>query len=97
MRKVKTVALGFLYFNGQGVAEDKALAEKMFQSVVDRGYAEGYLGLASAMYDIGDIYCLGYGVEQDYAKALEWCEKAAALGDSDAAVDAENIRTWIEG
>ena len=35
-------------------------------------------GDAAAMYDLGVFYGNGYGVPQDYAKAREWYEKAAA-------------------
>jgi TIR domain/Sel1 repeat len=37
-------------------------------------------GDAVAMYRVGDLYENGYGVTQDYAKAREWYEKAAAKG-----------------
>jgi TPR repeat protein len=36
--------------------------------------------------NLGALYALGYGVPQDYAKAREWYEKAAALGNVWAAV-----------
>ena len=35
-------------------------------------------GNANAQYNMGVLYDEGYGVEQDYAKAREWYEKAAA-------------------
>lgn len=35
-------------------------------------------GNANAQYNMGVLYDEGYGVEQDYAKAKEWYEKAAA-------------------
>jgi hypothetical protein len=36
------------------------------------------------MNDIGRLYANGEGVPQDYAKAREWYEKAAALGSNTA-------------
>ena len=107
------LSLGFLYYNGQGVEEDTAKAQELFEAVIAKGCKEGYLGrgaiavtdedcetaleyykkalegeeqiyIAAAMYDIAYIYFSGQGVEQDYAKALEWFEKSADLGYSAA-------------
>jgi len=39
---------------------------------------------ASAMFRLGYSYDVGLGVEQDYRKAREWYEKAAAKGSADA-------------
>jgi TPR repeat protein len=39
---------------------------------------------ANAMYNRGELYYYGRGVAQDYAKAREWYEKAAAKGDASA-------------
>ena len=36
------------------------------------------------MFNLGLLYANGQGVTQDYAKAREWFEKAAAEGDADA-------------
>ena len=108
------ISLGFLYWNGQGVEEDKEKAQEIFQTIIDQGCADGYLGNAiiakseqnydaayecynkvleegteqlyvtTAMVDVGLLYYSGYGVEQDYAKSLEWLSKAADLGNADA-------------
>ncbi len=107
------LALGFLYYYGQGVEEDKERGKELFQSVIEQDCVEGYLGTAaalqdeenyeaaledytkasegteqvfieSAMYDIGNMYCDGVGVEQDYAVAMEWYLKAADLGHTTA-------------
>ena len=40
------IALGFLYYNGQGVEQDKEKGKELFQSVADQGVVEGYYGLA---------------------------------------------------
>ena len=41
-------------------------------------------GDSSSMANLGGAYHLGLGVAQDYAKAREWYEKAAAKGDASA-------------
>lgn len=41
-------------------------------------------GNANAQYNMGVLYDEGYGVEQDYAKARDWYEKAAAQNYSKA-------------
>jgi TPR repeat protein len=46
--------------------DDEALAER---------------GDPAAQTRIGDVYCEGNGVERDYAKAMEWFQKAAYQGD----------------
>ena len=107
------LALGYLYYFGDGVEEDKAKAQEIYESVIAEGYVEGYLGIgdianddgdyvtafecynkvlggkeqayvAAAMYSIGYMYDYRQGVEQDYAQAMEWYEKAAILGESNA-------------
>lgn len=51
-----------------------AQAKQIFRSV--KPLADN--GNANAQYNMGVLYDEGYGVEQDYAKAREWYEKAAA-------------------
>lgn len=63
------IALGFLYYNAQGVEEDKKKAEELFQAAVDQGCADGYLGLAVAARD-----------KEDYETALEYYNKAVEEG-----------------
>ncbi len=43
------------------------------------------------MNDIGNMYFYGDGAEQDFTKAMEWYQKAAALGN----VDAMNNIAWM--
>ncbi len=101
------LALGFLYYYGQGVEKDEERAKELWQSAIEQGCVEGYLGTAcislndeealedyikasegteqlfvsSAMFNAGWMYFEGHGVEQDYAVAMEWYEKAADLGN----------------
>jgi TPR repeat protein len=44
-------------------------------------------GDATSMYNLGQLYENGFGVEQDYAKAREWYEKAAAKDNTSAMFD----------
>jgi TPR repeat protein len=41
-------------------------------------------GNAEAQAQLGDAYNTGYGVPQDYTKAVEWFRKAAEQGNTDA-------------
>ncbi|KAF9418013.1 hypothetical protein BGZ76_004459, partial [Entomortierella beljakovae] len=41
-------------------------------------------GSSSAQSSIGEMYLNGYGVEQDYTKAMEWFRKAASQSDAKA-------------
>lgn len=54
------LALGFLYYNGQGVEEDAVKAQELFEAVLAMGCEEGYLGRAKIAYD-----------EEDYSTAFE--------------------------
>ena len=57
------IALGYLYYSGQGVDENRVKAEELFQSAIDNGYVEGYIGMADIAYDAGD-----YEAEYEYYK-----------------------------
>ena len=67
------VKKGVEYFDAGNYAD----AQKIFTEAADAGNS-------NAMVDIGYMYCFGYGVEQDYGKAMEWVEKAADAGNADA-------------
>jgi TPR repeat protein len=41
-------------------------------------------GLCTAQYNLGGCYKNGEGVRKDAEKAVEWCRKAATLGQADA-------------
>jgi TPR repeat protein len=55
--------LGWLYPNGQGVA-DPAKVREWFEKAAEKSYAD-------AMGVLGWLYANGYGVAQDYAKARD--------------------------
>lgn len=61
-------SIGVMYFYGEGVEEDLTKAAEWFEKVY---------GEAGAMWRIGDIY---QNWNADYAKAMEWYEKASDLG-----------------
>ena len=44
------------------------------------------------MNSLGDLYKIGFGVEQDDAKAIEWYTKAADLGDETAQSNLESLQ-----
>ena len=69
--------LGFLYYNGFGVAQDYAEARNQYTKAAERGNSLG-------MSNLGFLYENGRGVAQDYAEARRWFEKGAALGDGAA-------------
>jgi hypothetical protein len=64
------ISLAFLYKNGQGVVQDKTKALSMCQSLVNKGYVDAYLGLASIAYSNGD-----------YATALNYFTKVVNEGN----------------
>ena len=98
-----THALGFIHFNGRGVAKDPAKARQHFEAAAARG-------MAPAMAALGSMHEDGEGVPRDYAKAREWFEKAAAKGNDEGmtalgrlfynghgvAQDYARARSWFE-
>lgn len=70
------------------IAEDEQQYDIAFEyanKVVEEGNEELYI--ACAMNRIGNWYRDGNGVEQDYAKALEWYEKALDLSNYSSAMN----------
>jgi TPR repeat protein len=70
-------SLGWLYQNGQGVAQDYAKAREWYEKAAAKGDA-------NAMFSLGGLYESGAGVAQDYAKARGWYEKGADEGGAEA-------------
>jgi TPR repeat protein len=66
-------ALGSLYFQGKGVAADRAKSAEWYRKAADQGHQ-------GAQYSLGDAYYNGWGVPEDLAKAAEWYRKAAEQG-----------------
>ncbi len=69
--------LAVMYFKGQGVVSNLAMAAKWYEQAAR-------FGDASSMRDIGIFYAIGQGVEKDEAKARYWFQKAIEVGDEKA-------------
>ena len=65
--------LGFMYYNGWGVKEDKAKGVKWYRKAAEQGYAE-------AQFLLGLMYHNGEGVKEDDSEAVKWWSKAAEQG-----------------
>jgi TPR repeat protein len=65
--------LGSLYYDGQGVAQDKTLAIKWWGDAAAQGVIE-------AQHNLGLVYLSGDGADKDIEKARFWIERAAIAG-----------------
>ena len=65
--------LGFMYSNGQGVAQNYAEAVRWYRKAAKQGHAksQNYLGI---------MYEEGAGVTRDYTEAARWYRMAAEQG-----------------
>ncbi len=70
-------ALGSMYKNGTGVAQDDKEAVKWYRKAAEQGEA-------FARYNLGVMYAKGRGVAQDYVQAYMWFDIGAANGDGEA-------------
>jgi TPR repeat protein len=70
-------ALGVMFVNGEGVAQDYAEAHKWYQRAANQGYAK-------AQGNLGVMYFNGEGVAQDYIEAYKWFDLAGRGGFEDA-------------
>ncbi|MEI7819830.1 MAG: J domain-containing protein [Verrucomicrobiota bacterium] len=71
------IALGDLYYYGEGVPKDDAKSVKWYEKA-------GNQGDANAQKHLVVFYENGWRVEKDLAKAAAWNEKIAAQGDATA-------------
>src|SRR5262249_23541374 len=69
--------LGFLYVEGDGVAQDLSQAVRWWRRAADQGDA-------AVGFNLGFLYFKGELVPKDSAEALRWFGKAAELGDANA-------------
>ena len=69
--------LGYCYYWGEGVEENKIEAVKWYRKAAEQGNVH-------AQNDLGVCYANGEGVEEDKAEAVKWYRKAAEQGYSDA-------------
>ncbi|MBR0185914.1 MAG: sel1 repeat family protein, partial [Synergistaceae bacterium] len=65
--------LGDKYYYAKNYEE----AVKWYHKATEQGYAP-------AQFNLGFMYCAGYGARQDYQEALKWYRKAAEQGNADA-------------
>ena len=68
------VKLGWIYWNGNGVPRNTAVAVELFRLAAEQGSAV-------AQAHLGFIYRSGIGVPQDYVLAHMWSNLSAAQGD----------------
>jgi len=69
--------LGQLYFSGQGVPQDYAMARGWYEKAAAQGNAW-------SKNQLGQLSADGLGVPQDYKKARQWWEQAASQGIAQA-------------
>lgn len=69
--------LAKMYYAGEGVLQDKVLAESWYLKAAEKGEV-------FAQFNVGNMYYLGDGVKQDKTKAAFWMQKAAEQGDAQA-------------
>jgi len=58
-------SLGFMYFNGQGVAQSYELAVAWYRQAANAG-------LEHAQYNLGVMFQKGQGVDIDFTEAAHW-------------------------
>jgi len=75
--------------------EDFETALEHYNKVVEDGTEPLYI--AGAMGNLGYMYANGEGVEQDYAKAIEWYTKAADSGNTTAMYNIGYMYMYGEG
>jgi len=77
-------ALGAMYSNGQGVAQDYKEATRWYRQAAAQGVSQ-------AQFNLGNIYSNGRGVAQDYKEAVRWYRQAAVQGDARAQYNLGNM------
>ncbi len=72
--------IGFMYYNGDGVATDYKEAKKWLRKAADQGDT-------NAQYNLGVMYDNGVGVPMDLQEAEKWYRQSANVGNSKAQVN----------
>lgn len=65
--------LGYMYWLGEGVAQDDAIAANWYRKAADQGNFD-------AQFSLGGMYEAGIVVAQDYVQAHKWYNLSAASG-----------------
>jgi hypothetical protein len=81
-----TTALGYMHQNGEGVAQDKAEAARLYRKAAD-------LGDTDAMANLGVMYDNGEGVNKDRRKAAELIVSSIKNG---AVIEDEWFTYWSQ-
>lgn len=76
--------LGFMFYHGEGVAQDNKRAVALFERAAEGGDVRSASNLAK-------MYQLGMGVEQDDKRAAAWFRKAAEMGDAPSQFEASIV------
>src|SRR5436305_14393133 len=84
--RARVFAIPLLFASLAGRAETPAKTEPAFDQLPKRArnlsqlLTKANAGDPKAQFEAGIIYALGVGVEQDYAEAVRWYQKAADHG-----------------
>lgn len=73
------VAIGYMYEEGLGVAQDYGMAEHWYEVAANDGHADG-------QYNLALLYAADNGVGVDAGRSAHWLEMAAGQGDRHAAL-----------
>ena len=65
--------IGWMYFTGEGVPQDRGLARQWFRFAAERGHA-------GAQVNLGRMYADGWAGSVDFAEAERWYRRAAEQG-----------------
>lgn len=84
-------AIAMAYLNGDEDAEVEQDPEKALYWFTKLAEEEN----AVAAFNVGLFYAKGFGAKRDFAKAVEWMEKAAEYGDDDGMAAAEKYRQTL--
>ena len=82
--------LGYFYFWGKGIREDKREAVKWYRLAADQGNAE-------AQWRLGYFYFWGKGIREDKREAVKWYRLAAGQGNAEAQWRLGDFYFWGEG
>ena len=77
-------ALGLMYDNGQGVAQNDQQAAAWYQKAANQGHAK-------AQYNLGVMYFNGQGVARNYRRAAAWYKKVLAQPDTPENAEAKAL------
>ncbi|WP_281196795.1 retroviral-like aspartic protease family protein [Paramagnetospirillum marisnigri] len=78
------IAMGFLFFSGQGVQKDYGEAARWYRLAADQGNASG-------QHSLGRMYAAGLGVSQDPVTAYKWFNLAVGNGDATATKSRDDL------